>query len=177
MLFAHTTAVVLPTQNSDHSRYLTLLIICTYSLWGLRFLFRMLRPITIFILDFSPTVVRAFNRFLFSWEVNTMFPPTSYQVLWKLWLLLCYLRVPFRQLASPPGFRFAHILKGNLVYTYISVCVLHVNPFSFYPTSSTPRVLADSLSWIYTRYKIYRLCGHKTTTERLRTSYVMVYTE
>ena len=32
----------------------------------------------------------------------------------KLWLLLCYLRVPFHQLASPPGFHVTHIPKGNL---------------------------------------------------------------
>ena len=32
------------------------------------------------------------------------------------WLLLCYLHVPFHQLASPPGFRVTHIPKGNLVY-------------------------------------------------------------
>ena len=38
----------------------------------------------------------------------------------KLLLLLCYLRVPF-QLASPPGFRVAHIPKGNLVYIYVIV--------------------------------------------------------
>ena len=35
----------------------------------------------------------------------------------KLWLLLCYLRVPF-QLASPPGFHVTHIPKGKLVCIY-----------------------------------------------------------
>ena len=38
----------------------------------------------------------------------------------KLWLLLCYLRVPF-QLASPPGIHVTHIPKGNLVLLYINV--------------------------------------------------------
>ena len=33
----------------------------------------------------------------------------------KLYLLLCYLRVP-RQLASPPGFHVTHFLKGNLIF-------------------------------------------------------------
>ena len=34
----------------------------------------------------------------------------------KLWLLLCYLRVPFHQLASPPAFHVTHIPKGNVEY-------------------------------------------------------------
>ena len=33
----------------------------------------------------------------------------------KLWLLLRYLRVPFHQLASPPGFHVTHIPKENLI--------------------------------------------------------------
>ena len=41
----------------------------------------------------------------------------------KLWLLLCYLRVPFHELASPPEFHFAHIPKGNLIYITMYICV------------------------------------------------------
>ena len=37
----------------------------------------------------------------------------------KLWLLLCYLRVPF-QLALPPGFHVTHIPKRNLVLPCIN---------------------------------------------------------
>ena len=33
----------------------------------------------------------------------------------KLWLLLCYLRVPFHHSESPPWFRVTHISKDNLV--------------------------------------------------------------
>ena len=38
--------------------------------------------------------------------------------IYKLWLLLCYLRVPF-QLASLPGFHVVHVQKGNLVCMYM----------------------------------------------------------
>ena len=38
----------------------------------------------------------------------------------KLWLLLCYLRVPF-QLASPPGFHVTRIPRGNLVLLCVNV--------------------------------------------------------
>ena len=37
----------------------------------------------------------------------------------KLWLLLCYLRVPFHQLASPTGLHVTHIPKRNSEYVYI----------------------------------------------------------
>ena len=37
----------------------------------------------------------------------------------KLRLLLCYRRVPFHQLASPPGFHVTHIPKGNLVIYFV----------------------------------------------------------
>ena len=38
---------------------------------------------------------------------------------YKLRLLLrCYVRVSFHHHASPPGFQFAHIAKGNLAYIY-----------------------------------------------------------
>ena len=48
------------------------------------------------------------------------------------------------------------------------VC-FHITPFDFYPsTSSTPRVRADSSSYIDTRYK---LCGHKTTTQSTKSSW------
>ena len=46
----------------------------------------------------------------------------------KLWLLLCYLRVPF-QLASPPGIHVTHIPKGKLVLLYINVFFWHFGIF------------------------------------------------
>ena len=60
------------------------------------------------------TIVRAFNRYLFLMKYRFHVFSNKY----KLWLLPCYLRVPF-ELASPPGFHVAHLPKGNLVY-YIS---------------------------------------------------------
>ena len=49
----------------------------------------------------------------------------------KLWLLLCFLRVPL-QLASPPGFHVTHIPKGNLVLlcTKYKCVFLHFGIFS-----------------------------------------------
>ena len=47
----------------------------------------------------------------------------------KLWLLLCYLRVSFHQLASPPGFHVAHIPKGNLAYTSAKIGALRAPYF------------------------------------------------
>ena len=42
----------------------------------------------------------------------------------RLWLLLCYLRVPF-QLASRPGFHVTHMPKGNLVLLCINKFFWH----------------------------------------------------
>ena len=63
------------------------------------------------------TILRAFSRYLFPMKdtkVLSIFHVSSN--IYKLWLLLCYLRVDFHQLASPPGFHVAHIPMGNLVY-------------------------------------------------------------
>ena len=50
-----------------------------------------------------------------SWTVDSMSPPTCICC-----DCCCYIRVPFHQLASLPGFHFAPIPKGNIVYTYQS---------------------------------------------------------
>ena len=63
------------------------------------------------------TIVRAFNRYLFL--MKGIFHASSN--IYKLWLLPCYPRVPFHQLASPPGFHFSHISKGNLANIYSGV--------------------------------------------------------
>ena len=62
--------------------------------------------------------------------------------LYKLWLLLCYLRVPF-QLASPPGFDVVHIPKGNLVHIY--KCVFWT--FGFLFSSGRGSFLVLSAPW------------------------------
>ena len=49
---------------------------------------------------------------------------------YRLRLLLCCLRIPFHQLASPPGFQVAHIPKGNLVLLSIISVVWPVGLFS-----------------------------------------------
>ena len=64
----------------------------------------------------------------------------------KLWLLLCYLRVPFHQLASSPGFHVTHIPKGNLVICriinmHIYICPRAMDPFCDfdYSTATTTK--------------------------------------
>ena len=65
--------------------------------------------------------------------------------IYKLWLLLCYLHVPF-QLASPPGFHVAHIPEGNLVH--IHECVfLAIRSFFLF----RPRVFARTLGSVARR--------------------------
>ena len=61
----------------------------------------------------------------------------------KLWLVLCYLRVSFHQLASPPGFNVSHNLKGNLVYIYMNVFFL---PFGIFFSSGRGSFLVFSSS-------------------------------
>ena len=61
-------------------------------------------------------LVRAFKRYLFF--MKDIFHVSSN--IYKLWLLLCWLRVPF-QVASPPGFHVAHIPKGNLAYIIVLI--------------------------------------------------------
>ena len=76
------------------------------------------------------TILRAFSRYLFPMKdtkVLSIFHVSSN--IYKLWLLLCYLRVDFHQLASPPGFHVAHIPKGNLVLLYINVIFWHIGIF------------------------------------------------
>ena len=52
-----------------------------------------------------------------------MFPPTYISCDY-----CCYLRVPFHQLASPPGFHVAHIPKGNLVRSNIyMLSLIHIS--------------------------------------------------
>ena len=63
-------------------------------------------------------IVRAFHRYLFRMKYIYIFHVSSN--MYKLWLLLCYLRVPF-QLGSTPGFHVVHIPKGNLVLLCIIV--------------------------------------------------------
>ena len=53
-------------------------------------------------------------------------PTTSRTPILRPDCYLCYLRVPFHQLASPPGFHVTHIPKGNLVYV-LNVCVFFFN--------------------------------------------------
>ena len=66
---------------------------------------------------FTKTIVRALNRYLFL--MKDIFHVSSN--ICKLCLLPCYLRVPFHQLASPPGFHVEHIPKGNLILLCINV--------------------------------------------------------
>ena len=62
----------------------------------------------------------------------------------RLPLLLCYLPVPFHQLASPPRFHFAHISRGNLIHTY--KCILL--PFGIYFSSGHGSFLVLSPPWL-----------------------------
>ena len=61
----------------------------------------------------------------------------------KLWLLLCYLLVPFH-LASPPDFTLAHIPKGNLVNTFIHVFIW---PFGIFFCTGRGSFLVLSGPW------------------------------
>ena len=72
-------------------------------------------------------IVRAFNRYLFLMKcIFHVFSNVH-----KLWLLLCHLRVLFHELASPPGFHFAHIPKGNLIYNHVYMCFFGTSTFFF----------------------------------------------
>ena len=68
----------------------------------------------------------------------TMFPPTYTNDIVSC-DYCCFLRIPFHQLASPPGFHATHISRGNLVYMWI-----HMNKFverrtqgSIFPSAAT----------------------------------------
>ena len=99
------------THTKQWLYYVTLLLIIV--LRGLRFLFGVLRRSTTLIFGCQLLFARLIAIYS-SWKIYSMFPPKC-----MLWLVLCYLRVPFHKLASPPGFHFVHIPKGNLVlYLY-----------------------------------------------------------
>ena len=89
------------------------------SLRGVRFLFRMLRTSTMFILGCSPSYCSRVSSLFIPHEIYIYIFHVSSNM-YKLWLLLCYLRVPF-QLGSTPGFHVVHIPKGNLVLLCIIV--------------------------------------------------------
>ena len=66
-------------------------------------------------------IVRASNRYFFRMK-------DIFYVFSNMWLLLCYLRAPIHQHASPLGFHVGHIPKGNiyiiciyLEYMYLSL--------------------------------------------------------
>ena len=73
-----------------------------------------------------------------SLTICSMFPSTY---ICKPWLLLCYVRVLFHQLASPPGFLVTHIPKGSLVYVYMLCFIsLMMSSYLFEMIGSWPHV-------------------------------------
>ena len=105
----------------------------------------MLRTSTILILGCSPTIVRAFNRYLYL--MKYMFHVCSN--IDKLWLLLCYLCVPFRQLSPPPGFHVAHIPKGNLLLCFcVNVFFWHIGISSSSGHGSFPVLSARPMAHV-----------------------------
>ena len=76
----------------------------------------------------------------------------------KLWLLLCFLRVPL-QLASPPGFHVTHIPKGNLERARLAppwpLTSSHLNTTSVYDLPDLSSFSLLSTLFLYFRVLVF----------------------